>query len=159
MRFALVPLLICLTACDVVPRDAAGAYERAINGELRVGVVADPPFTVVDDGIRGLEPDLLTGWSGRINGRIVWRSGALDELVEALHRREIDVLAAGLDARTPYKAKIAMTQPYLETLERLGQRHKHVLAVTQGESKLLFELDRYLAAQDKAALLERVTSQ
>jgi polar amino acid transport system substrate-binding protein len=159
MRFALVPLLFCLPACDVVPRDAASAYERARDGELRVGVIAAPPFVTVDGQIGGLEPDLLADWGGQINARMVWRSGSLDELVEALHRREIDVLAAGLDAGTPYKTKLALTRPYLETRDRHDQRHKHVLAVTQGESKLLFELDRYLAAQDKAALLERMASQ
>jgi hypothetical protein len=158
MCIALV-LLFGLPACDVVPRDAAGTYERARGGELRVGVVAAPPFVTVDGQIGGIEPALIARWGDRINARIVWRSGALDELAEALHRREIDVLTAGLDAQTPYKTKLALTQPYLETRDRHNQRHKHVLAVTQGESKLLFELDRYLAAQDKAALLERTGSQ
>ena len=74
----------------------------------------------------------------------------LDELAEALHRREIDVLAGGLHQNTPYAAKLALTQPYTEVEDPHGNTRRLVLAVTPGESALLFALDQFLAARDRA---------
>jgi polar amino acid transport system substrate-binding protein len=153
--------LVCLTAallagCDAIPRDSAGALNRVRGGELRGGVADNPPWVRFEDGrVTGLEPELIEAWAKELGARVIWRRGAESELVEALHRREVDVLAAGLNSETPYKSKLGLTQPYVEVEDRYGSKKKHVLAVTQGESALLFSLDRFLAAQDKAELRRR----
>lgn len=158
MRTSLCLLLLALAGCDLIPRDAAGALEEARGGELRVGVSPNPPWVITSDGrVAGLEPELIERWASEQDARVVWQHGSVDMLVEALHRREIDVLAAGLDASTPFKPRLALTQPYLETADRFGRSRRHVLAVTQGESALLFALDRYLAVQDEAALRTRLS--
>jgi polar amino acid transport system substrate-binding protein len=84
------------------------------------------------------------------------RPGAEAELVEALHRRELDVVAAGLQSESPYGKQVALTRSYVEVDDRYGSTKKHVLAVMPGESALLLSLDRFLAAQDKDALRRRV---
>ena len=156
---ARLALALLLVGCDNLPRDNAGALERVIGGELRVGVVENPPWVHWQDGAAsGLEPELIASWAKSINARVLWRRGSEAELVEALNRRELDVMAAGLDSKTPYAAKLALTQPYVEVEERGGKKKKHLLAVTPGESALLFALDRFLAAQDRDSLKRRALS-
>jgi polar amino acid transport system substrate-binding protein len=155
-------LLLCLglIGCDALPRDNAGALERASGGELRVGVVENPPWVRFDNQtITGLEPELIEAWAKSINARVFWQRGAESNLVEALDRRELDVVAAGFDTKTPYHSKLALSQPYVEVEDRRGAKKKHLLAVTPGESALLLSLDRFLAAQDRASLKERAEAQ
>jgi len=153
-RLALVCLsAVLLIGCDAIPRDSAGALNRVRGGELRVGVADHPPWVRFEDGrVAGLEPELIEAWAKRLGARVSWKHGAEAELIEALHRREVDVLAAGLDSKTPYQPELGLTQPYIEVEDRHGSKKKHVLAVTPGESALLFSLDQFLAAQDKAGL-------
>jgi hypothetical protein len=147
---------VLLPGCDALPRDSNGALQRARGGELRVGVVENPPWVRFEsDSISGLEVELIEAWAKGLGARVIWRRGPEADLVDALHRREIDVLVAGFDSRTPYGSKLAPTQPYLEIEDRFGSKKKHIMAVTQGESALLFALDQFLASQDKAALRRR----
>jgi hypothetical protein len=144
---------VLLIGCDAIPRDSAGALNRVRGGELRVGVADHPPWVRFEGGrVAGLEPELIEAWAKGHGARVSWKHGAEAELVEALHRREVDVLAAGLDSKTPYKPELGLTQPYVEVEDQHGLKKKHVLAVTSGESALLFSLDQFLAAQDKAGL-------
>ena len=137
-----------MSACTSVPRDSDGALDRVRGGVLRAGVVDHPPWTVVDDDhVTGVEAQLLESWASRLGARVEWRPGDLDELVEALHAREIDVLAAGLHQTTPYAPKLALTQPHAEADDGRGELRRFVLAVTPGESALLLNLDRFLAAR------------
>ena len=150
--------LVCLSAallisCDAIPRDSAGALNRVRGGELRVGVADNPPWVSFEGGrVAGLEPELIEAWAKELGARVNWKPDAEAELVEALHRREVDVLAAGFDSKTPYKPELGLTQPYVEVEDRYGSKKKHVLAVTPGESALLFSLDQFLAARDQAEL-------
>jgi polar amino acid transport system substrate-binding protein len=148
-----------LGACDAIPipQDSAGTLNRIRGGELRVGVADNPPWVHFDGGrVAGLEPELIEVWAKELGARVVWHRGAEAELAEALHRREVDVLAAGLDSKTPYQSKLGLTQPYIEVEDRYGSKKRHVLAVTQGESALLLSLDQFLAAQNGAGLRRRI---
>jgi polar amino acid transport system substrate-binding protein len=152
-RFAIALLATALAtaSCSAIPRDSHGALDRVRGGVLRAGVVEHPPWTVVDDHtVTGSEAHLLEGWASQLRARVVWRAGDLDTLVEALHRREIDVLAAGLQQNTPYAAHLALSQPHTETQDASGKKQRFVLAVTPGESALLFDLDRFLTSRDQA---------
>jgi polar amino acid transport system substrate-binding protein len=153
---AVLLVTFVLGNCGVVPRDSAGSLDRVRGGELRVGVVDHPPWVRVDDDqITGVERDLLERWAQQLNTTVVWRPGAEADLVEALRRRDIDVLAAGLVSDSPYRSQIAFTQPYLEYADAYGSTKAHVLAVMPGESALLLSLDRFLASEDKTALRRR----
>jgi polar amino acid transport system substrate-binding protein len=141
-----------MASCSAVPRDSHGALDRVRGGVLRAGVVDHPPWTVVDDHtITGTEAQLVEDWAGQLGARVEWRAGDLDELAQALHRREIDLLAAGLHQKTPYASQLALTQPYAESTDAHGETQRFVLAVTPGESALLFNLDQFLAARGGAS--------
>lgn len=131
-------ILLLVTACDF-PRDAAGTLDRVRGGEMRVGVVARPPWTRIEDGRgAGIEAMLVADWAGRLGARVSWVPGNLEDLVEALDHRDIDVLIAGLRRNTPYQSKLGLTQPYFTTDQ------DHVIAVSAGENAFLLALDRYL---------------
>lgn len=157
MRAGVVPLLaFLLIDCGVMPRDSFGTLDRVRSGELRVGVVSRPPWVRVDgDQVAGVEPELIERWAHQLDAQVTWRQGAEADLVEALHRRELDVLAAGLHSESPYGSQVAFTRPYLEIEDRYGANKRHVLAVMPGESALLLSLDRFLASQDETALRRR----
>ena len=140
---------LAASACTHIPRDSNGAFNRIRGGVLRAGVIEHPPWTVVDDdhNVSGVESQLIEDWASGLGARVQWRHADLDELVEALHRREIDVLAAGLHQTTPYASKLALTQPYAEVDDGRGQTQRLVLAVTPGESALLLNLDQFLAGR------------
>ncbi len=155
---AILSVLLLLAACDQLPRDAAGALKRIQSTrEVRVGVAEHEPWVRWEgDRATGFEPELIEQWAHTLGARVLWRRDAVAELVKALHRREIDVLAAGLEETTPYAPEVAATQPYLEAPDREGKKTPRVLAVTQGESALLFSLDRFLLQQDDAKLRQRL---
>jgi polar amino acid transport system substrate-binding protein len=118
-RLALA-VLLALMACDL-PRDNEGTLERVRGGELRVGVAQHPPWVRIEgERVAGIEPALIEEWAQSLGSRVRWVRGSEAELVEALERREIDILAAGLTEKTPYAPRMGVTQPFLETELRLG---------------------------------------
>jgi membrane-bound lytic murein transglycosylase MltF len=154
IRLGVVLFAATLGACSGIPRDTNGGLDRVRGGILRAGVIEHQPWTVVNDAgqVGGVEAQLLTRWAAQLGARVEWHRGDIEQLVEALHRREIDVIAAGLHVKTPYAHKLALTQPYVEFEDERGDTVRLVLAVTPGESALLFDLDKFLAAQDQAAI-------
>lgn len=150
-RLAILSCLLAagaLGACSALPRDSYGALDRVRGGVLRVGVVEHPPWVRVGEtGVSGREVELIQAWAAHLGGRVEWRPGDIEHLVDALHRREIDVLAGGLSRSTPYAPRLALSQPYATVEDARGRAQEIVLAVTPGESALLFALDQYLAAR------------
>jgi len=117
---ALLLLPLLLSACDM-PRDAAGTLERVRGGEIRVGVVGHPPWVRLSEGhVEGIEPALVRSFAESLAARIRWVAGSEAQLVEALHRREIDLLAGGLARNTPHSPRLGLTQPYLTASLTIG---------------------------------------
>lgn len=111
---------------------------------VRVGIAEAQPWTQVVDGRpHGIEVDLVRAFAAQLAADIEWVVGPESELLEALHRRELDLVAAGLKASTPWSRKVALTRPYLTV-----DGAEHVLAVPQGENRWLLELERFLEHYD-----------
>jgi ABC-type amino acid transport substrate-binding protein len=140
-------------ACGTLPRDRLDTLERLRSGgELRAGAAAHPPWVVIEDGRpTGLEVDLVERWAAQLGATVRWTHAPEAELIDALHHQNLDVVVAGLDTATPYKAKIGLTQPYATSTDRYGKTRHHALAARPGDSALLFALDRYLAALEQGA--------
>jgi polar amino acid transport system substrate-binding protein len=147
--------LALMAGCDL-PRDSAGTLKRArAGGELRVGVVDNPPWVrVAGERPGGIEPALLQRWAESERVKLRWVPGDLDGHVRALERNEIDLLIAGFTAETPYKSRLGLTQAYLSNRDRIAAldekakkrlaKGSRVMAAAPGESALLLSLDRYL---------------
>lgn len=145
MRRALFLILIPLAACDL-PRDAVGTLEQARGDTLRVGVVASPPYVVrTGDVAGGPEAELVRAFAGSIDAAVEWHWGSLDDHMRSLESFELDVVAAGLTMKSPWKKKVGFTRPW-----QVEGKRKHVLAVPPGENGLLVELESLIEARRRA---------
>jgi hypothetical protein len=123
----LVALLVA--GCDDFPKDSYGTLERLRGGgAMRIGIVHNPPWVRAENGqVGGVEPALAAEWARRLGAPVRFVPGHVDDLVEALNEREIDVLLAGFARATPHGARLALSQPYLTTRIYLavapGQTH------------------------------------
>lgn len=125
MRTRIAAILIGLLAsggCSDFPKDNAETLKQLRAGrEMKVGVAHNPPWTVVADGrIDGVEPALVTRWAQSLGTKARVVTGPSDALVEALYKRELDVLVMGLTDATPHSGKLALSQPYLEVKTHIG---------------------------------------
>ncbi|WP_052003189.1 transporter substrate-binding domain-containing protein [Microvirga sp. BSC39] len=125
MRTRIAAILIGLLAtggCSDFPKDNAETLKQLRAGrEMKVGVAHNPPWTVVADGrIDGVEPALVTQWAQSLGTKARVITGPADDLVEALYRRELDVLVMGLTDKTPHSGQLALSQPYLEVKTHIG---------------------------------------
>jgi hypothetical protein len=82
--------------------------------------------------------------------------GTEQRLIERLERRELHLVAAGLDHKTPWQKQVGLTQAYFESERTEGEherRVEHVLAVPPGENAWLRELELFLH-REQAAVAE-----
>lgn len=138
-----------LLACEV-PRDPGDTLERVTGDTLRVGVSEAPPFVVrTDADPAGIEPDLIRSFARSIDATIVWVWGPTAEHMEALSHRDLDIVAAGLTAGTPWRSHVGLTVPYRPGFDTPGAEsggRRHVLAVPPGENRFLMALEDALLA-------------
>lgn len=128
--FALAP---CLGACDL-PRDAGGTTDRVRGGVIRVGVIAAPPWTVDSAGtVAGVEGLLVGELARELGARVQWSRRPAQELIGALHARELDLVIGGLTADLSWKHEAAFTKPYYTDTVVIG--------VDSGASARLREMD------------------
>lgn len=138
--------LAALSSCGL-PHDSDHTLDRVRGGALRVGVTEHAPWvTVRDDRMDGIEPRLIEELARELGARTVWRRGGESQLLEALHRRELDLVAGGLTADSPWKGQVAFTRPYF-TDTTTGRAR--VLAVAPGENAFLVHVERFLAPRER----------
>lgn len=111
-----------LAGCSL-PRDPEGTLDRVRGGTLHVGVTEAPPF-VVRHGERtepgGVEAALVRGFADSLSAAVAWHWGPADGHLEALERFELDLVAGGLTAATPWKARVGLTRPYHTAHDAIG---------------------------------------
>lgn len=131
------------------PRDPEGTLLRAMDGELLVGVSANPPHTeVADDGsVSGEEVQIIQAWAERIGAEVVWSVGAESVLMEELKLGELDVVIGGLASDSPWTTHAALTRPYAEVTGPDGRPGKLVIAVRMGENALQSSLERFMIGE------------
>lgn len=99
-------------ACNL-PRDSDGTLDRITGGTMRVGFVVDTPWvTDSSDGPGGVEPAFVRALARDLGARVQWTRGQQSQLLETLSGRELDLVVGGLDAKSPWKEKLALTRPY-----------------------------------------------
>jgi polar amino acid transport system substrate-binding protein len=154
-------LLLALSACQF-PRDPDGTLDRAAGGTIRVGVGQRMPWAGWEgDRPVGAEVQLVEEMAGRLHARLEWARGSDEELLEALEHRALDVVAAGLDAKSAWKTKITFSRSFLSTRTILAvapgvpaphQLHDVTVAVDQpdgAEAALLKEHGAHVVPSDR----------
>ena len=138
-------LLTVVAGCADLPEDPEGTLERARGGVLRAGAVAAEPWVVIgpDGAPSGPEAELVKSFARSIDARVEWRTGGADELMRALEKRELDVVAGGFTKKSPWAAHVGMTRPW-----RKDGSEQRVLAVAAGENATLYALDRLIHARE-----------
>jgi len=154
---ALLGILLALaSACgEPFPRDPGDTTRRVqSSGVMRVGVTEHPPWVErgPDGAAAGLEVRLVLELARRNGARVEWTWGQLEALFAGLLERELDLVVGGIDADSPWKERIGLTEPWRTRSEGSGvpstslQRARYpsqvVLAVPAGENRWLGEVDR-----------------
>jgi polar amino acid transport system substrate-binding protein len=110
--------------CDL-PRDPEGTLQRAIGGELRVGLSPREPWTRLEgEAAGGFEADLVAEFARELGAKIVYFAGSESELLSALERYELDLVIGGLTQSSPWRDRVGISRPYVVS--------KLVLAVPPG---------------------------
>ena len=150
-----LPMLAVVAVGCGIPRDPRGTLDRVRGGTMRVGVAGRAPWDVpAGTEPAGAEPHLLRAFARTLGAHIVWTPGTESELLEALARGELDVVAGGLTGSSPWRERVALTRPYPPANSVSGPRQSasaHVLAVAPGENGWLRALETFLDASAVAS--------
>jgi polar amino acid transport system substrate-binding protein len=142
-QVAVITFFIALFAACDLPRDPHRTLEHVRGRVLTVGVSEDEPYIVRHgDEPAGLEANIIRSFAAHLGAQVKWEWKSQERQLEELHKYQLDMVAGGLSAKTPWKKSVAVTRPFLKTLG--GETH--VFAVPPGENAFLSDLERYLAA-------------
>jgi polar amino acid transport system substrate-binding protein len=109
-------LVLAGCACGSLPHDPRKTLQRVQQQHrLRVGLVENPPWVIRSgDEPRGAEVELVRRFAASLGASPDWCWGSEDRNLEALERFELDLLAGGLQASTPWAKKVGLTRPYFK---------------------------------------------
>jgi polar amino acid transport system substrate-binding protein len=112
--------MLLLAGCDV-PRDPRKTLERVRGHVLNAGVSENPPFLVRrGEEAEGLEAEVIRGFARELGATVHWVWGSQEQQLLALHGVQLDLVAGGLTAKTPWKKSAAITRPFVEVYEVVG---------------------------------------
>jgi polar amino acid transport system substrate-binding protein len=116
---------LILTACGI-PRDVEGTLERVQGGTIRAGITENAPWTDLSSGRpEGVEVDLIETFAVTLHAEVEWFDGSQAELLQALEKRELDVVVGGFTADDPWAQMVTFTQPYAEISTLVGAPPGH----------------------------------
>lgn len=145
---AVIAGLLCavaLSACGPFPTDTEGTLDRVRGGDLRVGVVHNPPWTDTSGAQpRGSEVTLVERFAAEQGAGISWREDSEAVLADALRAGELDIAIGGFTADTPWSDRAAVTDTYLESVTDDGVTEQHVMLTRAGENRFLVTLEEFL---------------
>jgi polar amino acid transport system substrate-binding protein len=107
-----------------IPQDTDGTLDRVEGGTMRVGLSDSDPWVELRSGSSvpsgGAEVELVRRFARSLGARIEWVPGTEEELVDAMKRGSLDLLAAGLTKKSRWKKDVAFTRPYVATSTVVG---------------------------------------
>jgi hypothetical protein len=139
-------------SCDNIPADPGKSFDKAKGTGLSVGYTLNPPWILDNKGFaEGIEAEIIKGFAGTNNMKIVWEYGSEQVLMKKLEKKELHIVITGLTMDTPWKSeKIGITMPYFKS-----GKTKHIMAVQQGENKLVMNLEKYFF-ENRESITERI---
>jgi polar amino acid transport system substrate-binding protein len=140
-------LLFLLTACDDLPKDPDRSLARIQTEKLmKVGILKNKPWASYEKSqAEGIEVALVKEFSKTLNAEPHWQTISYDEAMKALKKGDLDIVIGGLCADTEGKNKIGLTRAYFKEDEC-----DHVMAVRNGENRLLVTLERFLSEKESS---------
>lgn len=128
-----------LASCHI-PYDIRNTLNEATGDTLRVGISANPPWTILDKGQQpaGLEVKLIQTFAKKIDARIKWVKGTESNLLPQLEKAKLHILIAGLTTASPL-VKHTGKAVYLK-----NKKANHVIAIPAGENAFLMRLQQFL---------------
>jgi hypothetical protein len=136
--FGFVAVLLAVSGCGGLPRDARGWSDRVLrDGVLPVGVSqekADGLGTVAER-----ERATVEAVAHRLNARVEWRPGNAHQLLRDLEEGRIPLVAAQVSKDSPFAAVVGLSRPYLK---KGPEGRDYCLAVAPGENRLLLTVDQ-----------------
>ena len=156
-RTVATPLLAValLSGCSGgFPADPDGTLERVTGDALRVGITANPPWTVLEDGAppSGLEAEVVTEFAATLDADVDWTVGSEERLIGDLEAGELDLVVGGLTGRSPWSGRAALTTPYTTVPDAHGAPEPHVMAAPLGENAFLVRLETFLLEHHRDVL-------
>lgn len=113
----------------------------AATHELRVGISANPPWTVAT-GTQpsGIEPDLVNRFAAQSGAQVRWVRGSETVLVGALEDHKLDLVIGGFNKETQWSSKAGVSQPFA----RDSNGDQRVFLAAPGENRFILSLDTFL---------------
>lgn len=126
-----------------IPSDPDGTLDAVSGGQLRVGT--SPDGEIVD--VRGGEPqgsvvDLVEGFADSIRSDPVWTVASEETLVTMLESGDLDLIAGGITAETPWMDRAGVSRGYPGIDGADGR--EIVMLVPLGENAFLSTLETFL---------------
>lgn len=136
------------------PADPDGTLERVTGDALRVGITANPPWTVVEEGAppSGLEAEVVTEFAETLDADVDWTVGSEERLIGDLEAGELDLVVGGFTGRSPWSARAALTTPYTTVPDEQGAPEPHVMVAPLGENAFLVRLETFLLENHRDVL-------
>ncbi len=130
--------------CSEIPQDPYNTFVLVSRERpLRVGVIIAPPYVQQrDSDYTGVDVELIKEFARHHEIEVHFQNHGPQDGFEALKGRHIDVLLGGLVEDTPYK-NVGYSRPY---------HQKQVIALAQGENRLLVELERFFKNHASAVI-------
>lgn len=114
---ALLVVAGCTTTDTSKPTTTATAKPEPPAKPLRVGInPVMPPFAFKDGGkLVGIEPELAQGFATRLKRKLVFVELAWSDLIPALKRGDVDMVASGVSITQDRQTVVAFSAPYLNS--------------------------------------------
>jgi sRNA-binding carbon storage regulator CsrA len=134
-------LFVTLSGCNDIPADPGKSFENAAISGLRAGYFQNNPWVFESEGrLSGIEPEIINGFASANGFKVTWISGTEEDLMRKLEKKEIHLVVGGFLDDTPWKSrKTGFSKPYFT-----DKKEKRVIAIMQGENRLLFNLEKYI---------------
>ncbi|PVE97315.1 hypothetical protein DC434_04815 [Microbacterium sp. TPD7012] len=136
-----------LTGCGLsVPADPNGTLDAVTGGELRVGTSPDGTLVEVRDGVpSGSIVELVDDYAQSIDAEPDWTVASEESLVTMLEDGELDLVAGGITAKTPWLERAGVSRGYTGIEGADGR--EIVMLVPLGENAFLSSLETFLDAE------------
>lgn len=134
LLFALI--LFAAAGCDF-PHDQHGTLKRVKNERrIRVGLVENKPWVIRGNAGEpsGVEVELVRQFAAELGASPEWVWGGEEEIFTALENYELDLAVGGIIEKTPYKKKIALTNPYFTDQIAVGSNSAAKLEEIEGKT-------------------------